>query len=88
MIEQWPPDDGIVWEMGVNDCYTRTSRRSIKNFSRDWKTKKYLTSCSFKGKGPPPSIMITKNPDWSTEILWYGTGYAKGKILSTLKRPT
>jgi hypothetical protein len=51
MIEQWPPDDGIVWEMDVNDCHTWTSRRSIKKFSRDWKTKKYLASCSFRGKG-------------------------------------
>jgi hypothetical protein len=39
-------------------------------------------------KESPPSIMITRNPNWSTEILWYGTGYAKGKILSPLKRPT
>ena len=34
----------------------------------------------------PPSIMVTRNPNWSTEILWYGTGYVKGKILSPLKR--
>jgi hypothetical protein len=32
------------------------------------------------------SIMVTRNPNWSTEILWYGTGYAKRKILSPLKR--
>jgi hypothetical protein len=32
--------------------------------------------------------MVTRNPNWSTEILWYETGYAKGKILSPLKRPT
>jgi hypothetical protein len=31
--------------------------------------------------------MVTRNPNWSTEILWYGTGYAKRKILSPLKRP-
>jgi len=35
-----------------------------------------------------PTIMVTRNPNWSTEILWYGTGYAKGKMLSPLKRPT
>jgi hypothetical protein len=38
-------------------------------------------------KESPPSIMVTRNPNWSTEILWYGTGYAKGKILSPLKCP-
>jgi hypothetical protein len=32
-----------------------------------------------------PSIMVTRNPNWSTEILWFGTGYVKGKILSPLK---
>jgi len=36
----------------------------------------------------PPSIMVTRNPNWSIEILWDGTGYAKGKMLSPLKRPT
>jgi len=38
-------------------------------------------------KESPPSIMVTRNPNWSTEILWYETDYAKGKILSPLKRP-
>jgi len=33
-----------------------------------------------------PSIMVTRNPNWSTEILWYGTGYVKWKILSPLER--
>ena len=37
-------------------------------------------------KESPPSIMVTRNPNWSTEILWFGTGYVKGKILSPLKR--
>ena len=37
-------------------------------------------------KESPPSIMVTRNPNWSTEILWYGTGYVKGKIISPLKR--
>jgi hypothetical protein len=30
--------------------------------------------------------MVTRNPNWLTEILWYGIGYVKGKILSPLKR--
>ena len=34
----------------------------------------------------PPSIMVTRNPNWSTEILWLEIGYIKGKILSPLKR--
>ena len=34
----------------------------------------------------PPSITVTRNPNWSTEILWLGIGYVKGKILSPLKR--
>jgi len=34
----------------------------------------------------PPSIMVTRNPNWSTKILRYETGYVKGKILSPLKR--
>ena len=38
-------------------------------------------------KDSPPSIIVTRNPDWSTEILWYETGYVKGKILLPLKRP-
>ncbi|KAJ6895113.1 hypothetical protein NC651_021566 [Populus alba x Populus x berolinensis] len=29
---------------------------------------------------------VTRNPNWSTEILWLGIGYIKGKILSPLKR--
>jgi hypothetical protein len=36
----------------------------------------------------PPSIMVSRNPNWSTKILWYGTGYTKGKMLSPPKRPT
>jgi len=32
--------------------------------------------------------MVTRNSNWSTEILWYETGYATGKMLSPLKRPT
>jgi hypothetical protein len=33
----------------------------------------------------PPNIMVTRNPNWSIEILWLGIGYVKGKILSPLK---
>jgi len=54
---------------------------------------RFLASCSFREKKKtilfgesPPSIMVTRNPNWSTEILWFGTGYVKGKILSPLKR--
>ena len=36
-------------------------------------------------KESSPSIMITRNLNWSTEILLYGTGYIKWKILSPLK---
>jgi hypothetical protein len=38
-------------------------------------------------KESSPSIMVTRNPNWSTKILWYETVYVKGKILSLLKRP-
>jgi len=37
-------------------------------------------------KESSPSIMVTRNPKWSTQILWYETDYAKEKILSSLKR--
>jgi hypothetical protein len=26
-------------------------------------------------KESPPSIMVTRSPNWSTEILWYGTAF-------------
>jgi hypothetical protein len=39
-------------------------------------------------KESSPSIMVTRNPNWSIEILWYETGYTKGKMLSPPKRPT
>jgi hypothetical protein len=55
-----------------------------------WKKNRFLASCSFRKKAlfkeSPPSIMVTRNPNWSTKILWYGIGYVKGKILSPLKR--
>jgi len=64
---------------------------ALKKSSLDlWKKNRYLASCSFRKKvlfkESPPSIMVTRNPNWSTEILWFGTGYVKGKILSPLKR--
>jgi hypothetical protein len=39
-------------------------------------------------KESSPSIMVTRNPNWLTKILWYKTGYAKEKILSPFKCPT
>jgi hypothetical protein len=27
----------------------------------------------------PPSIMVIRNPNWLTEILWYMTYYVKGR---------
>jgi hypothetical protein len=71
-------------------CHTRTSWRPIKNLS--WKKNKYLVSCSLRGtvlfKESSPNVMVIRNPNWSIKILWHGTGYAKGKILSPLKSPT
>jgi hypothetical protein len=32
--------------------------------------------------------MVIRNPNWSIEILWYGTNYIKWKILSPIKCPT
>jgi len=62
---------------------------ALKKNHRSWKKNRFLASCSFREnvlfKESPPSIMVTRNPNWSTEILWYGTGYVKGKILSPLK---
>jgi len=63
---------------------------ALKNNLDLWKKNRYLTSCSFREnilfKESPPSIMVTRNLNWSIEILWFGTGYVKGKILSPLKR--
>jgi hypothetical protein len=60
--------------------HTRTSRRPYKFIFRTilwWGTVLF--------KGSPPSIMVTKNSNWSTKILWFGIDYVKGKILSPLK---
>jgi hypothetical protein len=74
------------------DCHTRHRDNRLK-INLEWKKNRYLASCFFfvkkvMFKEPPPSIMVTSNPNWSTEILWYKTGYAKKKMLSPLKRPT
>ena len=59
--------------------------------SQLWKKKRFLASYSFRKKilfeESLPSIMVSRNLNWSTEILWYRTGYVKGKILSPLKCP-
>jgi len=43
------------------------------------KKKKFLASCFFRKniliKELPSCIMVTRNPNWSREILWYGTGW-------------
>ena len=63
---------------------------ALKILSRLWKKEQIYGTCSFRKKvlfkESPPSIMVTRKPDWSTEILWYGTGYVKEKKLSPLKR--
>jgi hypothetical protein len=70
--------------------YRTRHRGGSKNYLDVWKTNRFLASYSFRKndlfKESPPSIMVTRNPNWSTEILWYGTGYVNGKILSPLKR--
>jgi len=68
-------------------CRTR-HRSGLKNFA--WKEMDFWHPIIWWGmilfKESPPSIMVTRNPNWSSEILWFGTGYVKGKILSPLKR--
>ena len=36
-------------------------------------------------KESPPNIIVTRNPNWSTKILWYKICYIKGKTLSPPK---
>ena len=31
--------------------------------------------------------MVTRNPNWLTKILWFGTGYAKGRCYHPLSVP-
>jgi len=63
---------------------------TLKKNQRLRKKNRILASCSFREnvlfKESPPSIMVTRNPNWSTEILWFGIGYVKRKILSPFKR--
>ena len=53
------------------------------------KKNRFIASCSYKKnvlfEKSPPSIMITRNPNRSIEILWYKISYLKRKILSPLK---
>jgi hypothetical protein len=50
-----------------------------------------MISCFLKEniwfKESSPNIMIIRNPNWSTEILWFGIGYTKEKMLSAFKHP-
>jgi len=39
-------------------------------------------------KKSPLNIMVIENPNWSTKILCYMTGYVKGKMLLHSKHPT
>jgi hypothetical protein len=73
-----------------NNCRTRHRggpKKIILNYGKKidiWHLVLLGKKVSFKESSP--SIMVTMNPNWSTEILWYGIGYVKGKILSPLKR--
>jgi len=73
-------------------CHTRTSRRPIKKYLGYGKRidiwHLVLLGEKVLFKESSPSIMVTRNPNWSTEILWYETGYAKGKMLLPFKLPT
>jgi hypothetical protein len=74
----------------VESPFCRTRHRGCLKTLKSLEKNRFLASCSFRKKvlfkESPPSIMVTRNPNWSTEILWFGTGYVKGKILSPLKR--
>ncbi|KAI9377035.1 hypothetical protein POPTR_019G014354v4 [Populus trichocarpa] len=85
-----PPRNQWHQYSNIHQPHTRTSRRPIKNYLA-WK-ERISGILFFDGewslfKESPPSITVTRNPNWSTEILWSETGYVKGKILSPLKRP-
>ena len=73
----------------LDHCRTR-HHGGPKNNLDLWKKNRFLASCSFRKKAlfkeSPPSIMVTRNPNCSTKILWYVIGYVKEKILSPLKR--
>jgi hypothetical protein len=81
-----------TWDTETSNYHTQTSRRPIKNYHSIGK-KTDILHLVFLGenilfKESPPSIMVTRNSNWSTEILWYGTGYAKEKMLSPPKHPS
>jgi len=73
----------------LSNCRTR-HHGGPQNISRLWKKNRFwhlvLLGKKVLSKESPPSIMVTRNPNWSIEILWLGIGYVKGKILSPLKR--
>ena len=77
--------------MQYNDCRTRHHGGSKKLFfSINYRKRTdfwhlVLLEKTVLFEESPPSIMVTRNPNWSTEILWLGIGYIKGKILSPLK---
>jgi hypothetical protein len=75
----------------VESSFCRTRHRGgLKIFLDYGKKNRFLASYFFRKnvlfKESPPSIMVTRKPDWSIEIIWYETGYVKRKILSPLKR--
>jgi len=72
---------------GCYECRTR-HRGGPKKFNYKERTDFWhlvLLGENILFKKLSPSIMVIRNPNWSTEILWYETGYVKGKILSPLK---
>jgi len=75
--------------MHHDDC--RTRHRGGSQITLDYKKRTdfwhlVLLEKNIFFKESPPSIMVNRNLNWSTEILWFGTGYVKEKILSSLKR--
>ena len=80
-----------VFENIFNTVVTPGHRSDRLKINHKWKKNIYLASCFFEEKvlfkESPPGIMVTRNPNWSIEIIRCGTDYAKRKILSPLKRP-
>ena len=83
------PNDYRLFKYILKKYICRTRHHSELKNNFDYK-KKYLTSYFFRKKvlfkESSLSIMVTRNPNWTIKILWYGTSYVKGKILSLLKR--
>jgi hypothetical protein len=79
----------LLWLLIIIIIVAPDIAAALKIILELWKKNRFLASCSFKEKvlleESSPSIMVTKNPNWSTEILWFETGYVKGKMLSPLK---